>query len=320
MRLIPTFAADMRFLKSSHNNMLGAVLLALLATLLWAGNFILSRKVNATVPPIHLAFFRWLFASIIIGVIGYSALQKEWGLIKKHILYLLLVSAVGVSMYNTLLYYAAHFTEAMNLTLIGATSPFFTFIFARIILKEKLPLHKLLGFAISFTSILFLLSKGQLTLLASLKPNKGDLWMLLATNFWATYTVLVRKKPATISPLSFQASTFIIGCMLLLPAMLLEKLYYPSFSILQNRSLFYFSTIYMAVGPSLICFYAWNKSIRTIGPSSTALFLNFIPVFTAMLAPMFLPAEPIQWYHYLALGGVVVGVACANFLFKAKEA
>jgi len=41
--------------------------LAVLATLIWSGNFIIARGVIKTIQPVTLAFYRWLTATIIIA-------------------------------------------------------------------------------------------------------------------------------------------------------------------------------------------------------------------------------------------------------------
>ena len=35
------------------------IILALLATLVWSGNFIVSREMVGALPPVTLAFLRW---------------------------------------------------------------------------------------------------------------------------------------------------------------------------------------------------------------------------------------------------------------------
>jgi len=51
--------------------------LAIITTIIWSGNFIIARGVYKQIPPISLAFYRWLLASIIIFFLGYKKFVAE---------------------------------------------------------------------------------------------------------------------------------------------------------------------------------------------------------------------------------------------------
>jgi drug/metabolite transporter (DMT)-like permease len=299
-------------LPHKKNVAIEALLYALLATLIWSGNYTISKAVNNIIPPIHLAFYRWTLAACIITCIGYKSLVQHWYLIKKRILFLIVSSIIGVSTYNTLIYYGAHTSTPMNLSLIGATSPFTTFMLAAIFLKEKLSWQKILGLCICFTGVLILLSKGNINIMAGLSITKGDAWMMLASVLWAVYTILLRIRPQEISLMAFQTTTFILGALFLLPAYLIEERYVGSFSLLANaNNLIVFAIIYTAIGASIIAFFSWSKVVQLVGPSKAILFLNLIPIF-ASVESQFILKLPIEPYHYITLGLIALGLIIAN--------
>ena len=114
------------------------ICLAVLATMVWAGNFVISKGVNQLIGPISLAFFRWLLATLIITPIAWSSYKREKQYIKENIKYLFWVSLSGIALFNTCIYVSGHFTSAINMALIGTTSsPIFATIFAIVFLKEK---------------------------------------------------------------------------------------------------------------------------------------------------------------------------------------
>jgi hypothetical protein len=53
------------------------VLLAL-APLFWSGNFVLGRAIAGDVPPIGLAFWRWLVGAIILASVARPAVRRDW--------------------------------------------------------------------------------------------------------------------------------------------------------------------------------------------------------------------------------------------------
>src|SRR4029078_12241072 len=107
---------------------------------------------------------------------------------KKHLPYFFWISLTGVSVFNTFVYIAGHYTSAINMALIGTTSsPIMSVVLARIFLKEKIGGLKILGILLCITGVLFLLSKGNINNLLSLKFTTGDGWVLLAALSFAIY-------------------------------------------------------------------------------------------------------------------------------------
>src|SRR4030095_9370624 len=199
------------------------ILLATLAALIWSGNFIIARGLYKQIGPVSLAFFRWLVATTIILPFAVKKFVSEWNIVRRSWHYLFWVSLMGISLFNTFVYIAGHYTTAINLALIGTTSsPIMSIIMARIFLKERIGWTKFLGLLICVTGILFLLSKGNFRNLLALKFSSGDSWMLLAAFCFAVYNIFVRKKPASISPVSFLFATFLLGSVLLFPFFLWE--------------------------------------------------------------------------------------------------
>lgn len=72
------------------------IALAVLASIIWSGNFIIARDVYMEIPPVSLAFYRWLFASVIILPFGIQYLRREWETVKRSWFYLLLVALWGL--------------------------------------------------------------------------------------------------------------------------------------------------------------------------------------------------------------------------------
>lgn len=284
--------------------------LAILATLIWSGNFVVARGVNQSIPPIALSFFRWFTASVILLPFTYNAFKKDWPVIRRSGQYLFWIALAGISLFNTFVYVGAHYTSAINLALIGTTSsPIMSVIFARIFLKEKIGLHKWLGMLLCITGVLYLLCRGHWQQLLQLQFSEGDLWVLVAAFCFAVYNTMVKKKPAGISPVSFLFSIFTLGTLLLVPAFIWELDQYPP--VAWNSNLV-FAVLYLGLGASVICFLIWNIAIRQLGAGRTALFGNLIPVFSSLEAVIFLH-EDFSRYHITGMLLVCIGIIIANF-------
>ena len=284
--------------------------LAILATIIWSGNFIISRQVHSAIPPITLNFYRWLTATLILAPFAWKKFIEELPVVKKNIGYFLLSSITGVSLFNTFVHIAGHHSTAINMALIGTTSsPIISVILARIFLHEKITTLRITGMIICITGILLLLSHGHLENLLSLAFTKGDWWMLAAAFTFAIYNVSVKKKPAQISSVNFLFTVFLTGTVLLVPFYFLELKNSGGFEINSNSI---FSILYLGLGTSVICFLFWNIAITRLGAGRTALFGNLIPVFSSIGAVILLH-EKISSLHLFSFIIVVTGLAIANF-------
>lgn len=294
--------------KQSKNIYIG-IGLAVLAAIIWSGNFIIAKAVTNQIPPISLNFYRWLIASVVILPFAAKHVRLQWKDVQGAWPYLFWVSLTGIALFNSFVYIGAHHTSAINLALIGTTSsPIMAIIFARIFLKEKIGWMKLAGLVLCTIGVLFLLMNGDLTNLLTLQFSTGDLWMLLAAFCFAVYNTLVKKKPAAISPVNFLFVIFVFGTLMLLPFFAWELATKPA--VVWNREII-FSILYISIGASVICFLIWNIAIGKLGAGRTALFGNLIPIFSSIEAALILQ-EDFTWVHITSMTIVFAGILLAN--------
>ena len=285
------------------------ICLAVLATMVWAGNFVISKGVSQLIGPITLAFFRWSLATIIITPIAWSSFKKEKQYIRENIKYLFWVSLSGIALFNTCIYVSGHFTSAINMALIGTTSsPIFATIFAVVFLKEKIIASRLIGLVLCIIGILILLSKGSFEKLLSLHFGIGDLWILAAGFCFAIYSVLVRKKPSTISSLHFLMLIFSMGALMLFPFFIIESWYLPKPHF---TAPLIGSILYLGFGTSVVAFLCWNIALQKLGTSRTVLFGNLTPIFSTIEAVLIL-GEKFTPIHLVSGLMVIFGLVIAN--------
>jgi drug/metabolite transporter (DMT)-like permease len=293
---------------TKHSNYVG-ISLAVFATIIWSGNFIISRQVHETIPPVTLNFYRWLTATIILAPFAWKKILIEFPVVKKNAGYFFLTAVMGVSLFNTFVYIAGHHSTAINMALIGTTtSPVISVILARIFLHEKITFLKVLGMLVCIAGILLLLSRGSIEILLSLSFTKGDWWMLAAAFSFAVYNITAKKKPAQMSNVNFLFTIFLLGTILVVPFYLFELKHSGGFEI-NRQSLF--SIFYLGLGASVICFLFWNIAMARLGAGRTALFGNLIPVFSSMGAVFFLH-EKITIVHLLSFILVAAGLVITN--------
>ena len=287
--------------------------LAVLATLIWSGNFIIARGVIKTIQPFTLSFYRWLTATIIIAPFAWKYFFAELKIVKQRFLFFLLAAVTGVSMFNTFVYIAGHYSSAINLAILGTcSSPIMSVILARIFLKEKIPRLRVIGMIICVVGVLLLLSKGSIENLLAFKFTKGDWWILAAALSFAIYNTTVRKKPKGTNPINFLFIVFLLGTIILLPFYLVELDKYGGIEINVTNFL---TILYLGLGASVICFLIWNKAIHALGSGRTALFGNLIPIFSSIEAVIILH-EQFLWIYVFSMLIVFSGIVLANIQLK----
>jgi drug/metabolite transporter (DMT)-like permease len=297
-------------MSSSKKNTYIGIGLAVLAAVIWSGNFIAARGVIRQIPPVSLAFYRWLTAAVIIFPFAFKQFRSEWKIVRRSWHYLFWVSLSGITLFNTFVYIGAHYTSAINLALIGTTtSPIIAIVLAKIFLKEKIGPLKIAGMALCISGVIFLLSRGSIRNLLSLHFTKGDGWILLAAFSFAVYNTLVRKKPSGISAVNYLFIIFSFGTLLLFPFYLWEL---GRTSPVQWNSDLLFIILYLGLGASVISFLCWNVAIGKLGAGRTALFGNLIPVFSSAEAALLL-GEQFTWVHLLSMLLVFAGILLANW-------
>lgn len=284
------------------------ILFALLATFLWSVNMVIASGVKEHIPPIGLAFWRWTVACVVLTPLALRATIIDFKIVKKHIKYLLLTAILGISIFNTLIYFAGKTTSAFNLSLMAISIPLFIIGISRIVFKEKVSNLAIAGIITIITGVLVLISKGSLDALLRINFAFGDLLMLLACFFFACYTLLVRKKPKELEPKVFLYSVFVIGTLILLPFYLWENTYLEKV-VIDSKTLLIIS--YVGIFASLVSFYLWNEAIGLIGTSKTAVIYYLIPIFSGILAYFFL-GQSIEFIQIISMAIIVLGLLITN--------
>jgi drug/metabolite transporter (DMT)-like permease len=306
------------------------IALAIAAALVWSGNFIVASGIAFKLPPVSLAFYRWLLATLAMTPLALPAFKQQRSIVFASAKYFFWISLTGIACFNTFIYIAAQSLSPINLVLIATTSsPVMSAILAAIFLKEKFTWLTLAGIILCISGVVVLVSKGNIsnTTLSVFSP--GNWWVLLAALMFAIYNIMARKKPGGISPAVFLFVIFGIGTILLLPAFIWETIH------LTSTSSTYFNTrwnteqlapwnfqqtvlmaiLYLALGASVVAYLCWNGAIKRLGAARTALFGNLIPIFSALEAVVIL-GDKITRTHIISGVLVLSGLLIANFRRK----
>jgi drug/metabolite transporter (DMT)-like permease len=259
--------------------------------------------------PGTLTILRWAIAVVCLFPIVW---WKEKKLVPpiQSILPLFFMGLTGVALFQALQFMALEKTSATNVGLISTLNMFSIAGISFIFLKEKMNAFQLLTMFISLFGVLLVLSKGNVEMVYSLQFNEGDLYMLAAVVMWGIYSVCSKWAMKTVTPMMSILYSGIFGLLILLPFNL------STFRVTNVDASFVQSILYTGVISTVVCMVLWNIGVNNLGPSTSGLFLNFNPVFTALLAFVFL-GEKMNVLQ--AVGSIIVIAGCVLFtLFKSK--
>ena len=286
-----------------------AYALLVCTTLIWSINFIIGKFAYLfEVPPLTLNFLSWSLVWLILFPFTYKEILSNIHLIKKNITYLTVLAITSVSAFNSLVYLALNYTQAIDTILMISIIPVFVLFLSSILGVEKFNFFQLIGLIVSFIGVLIIFSNADLSKILNLNFNKGNAWMLLAVFCWALYSSLLKKNKLPFSTLGLVEILASIGLIFLIPQFIGEQMYGKEIKF--NKAFFLilsFVTLFASIG----AYYSWNKAIELIGPIRASIFLHLMPVFGVILAIVLLK-EKFQMYHSIGAGFIVSGIYLSN--------
>jgi drug/metabolite transporter (DMT)-like permease len=282
-------------------------LLLTLTTLMWGGNAVAGRLAVGEVSPMALTALRWLIAVAVLAVVARRDLVAAWPVLRLHWASLALFGTMGFTAFNALFYLAAHHTAAVNLGIIQGAIPVVVLVGAFVLYRTPIRAVQALGVTVTLVGVAVVAARGDPGVLASLRINPGDAYMLLASVLYAAYTLALRNRPP-VSGLALFTAMALAAAVSSLPLVAYEAMV-GAFQWPTARG--WAILLYIGLFPSLLSQILFIRGVELIGPGRAGLFVNLVPVFAAILAVGIL-GEPFRWYHGLALALVLGGIWLAE--------
>ena len=275
----------------------------LLTAIFWGGTFVAGRALAGEVAPFESAFFRFLFASIILVV----AIYRTEGGIKfgslRNFLIATVLALLGVVSYNFFFFAGLELVTASRASLIIANNPVLIALLSALVFKDKLSIRQIVGIFLSLFGAVVVISRGDLSLISA-EFGRGEFLFLGCVASWVSYSLFCKIAMKDISPMLAVTHSSLVGAVVFsIPSIssgMLSNV--PNYSLGAWGSLFYLGFFGTALG---VLWY--NQGIKKLGPGVAGLCINFVPVSAVILAWLILGETPTK---SLLIGGslVVLGV------------
>lgn len=287
-------------------------LLLTMPPLLWAGNAVVGRMVAPLVPPLTLNFLRWALAFMLLLPFASHLLRLDspiWPRMRRYAV----LGFLGVGSYNALQYLALKTSTPINVTLVGSSIPAFMLAIGAVFFAQRITMRQVLGAVLSIAGVLVVLAHGQLAHLLAVRFVAGDLYMLLATAAWATYSWLL-TRPGDPPEVRSDWAAFLMAQ--LVPGLGWSGLFAATETIVGAQPIRWglplaAALAFIATGPAIVAYRCWGLGVQRMGPSVAGFFSNLTPLFAAIFSAAFLGELP-HLFHALAFALIVAGIVVTS--------
>jgi drug/metabolite transporter (DMT)-like permease len=271
----------------------------LLVCLIWGLNFSVTKLALQQIPPLPFTAIRFALASLLLwGVLrlieGRAPVSPD-GLRR-----LILLGLVGNTGYQLVFTVGLSLTTATNSALILSTVPTVVALFAGALGLERITTRMWLGIGLGTLGVVLVIATRGVGF--DTTTITGDLLSVLAVLCWASYTVWLRRVPAGVSPLRVTTITTIAGT----PGLVLAGL--PGLFRLEWVRVdphAWLALGYAAVFSLVLAYLLWNRSVKAVGSTRTAIYMCVTPLVAVTGAWLLLGERP----HPLQGVGAVLIVA-----------
>tara|TARA_B100000965_G_scaffold300151_1_gene258600 strand:- start:2197 stop:3090 length:894 start_codon:yes stop_codon:yes gene_type:complete len=286
-----------------------AYLFLVLAALFWSGNFIVGKFATLfQIPPLTLNVFRWISVWFILIPFTYKEIYNNFPYIKRNWFVISFMGVITISTFNSVVYFALNYTQVINAVLMLAAIPAATIVLSSIMKIEKTNIFQIFGLLLSIIGVGSIISNGDIQKIISLSFNKGDLWMLVCVITWSLYSTLLKKHKFKLSQFTLIQLMVSVGILFLIPQFFYEK----SIGLELNlNKAFFLILFYVVMFPAIAAYYCWQKGIEIIGPNRSTMFIQLMPLFSAVMAILIF-SEKFELYHFAGATFIVSGIYLSN--------
>ena len=281
--------------------------LLMLTAIFWAGNTVAGRLAVGHVSPMMLVTLRWAVVLAVLWPIYGGQVRAHWGEVRPRLVRISLMAFLGYTAFNVLYYWAAHTTSAINIGILQGSIPVAVLAGAFLMHGTRASLVQVAGVLITLVGVVVVATQGAPLAILEIGLNRGDLAMLAACVLYAFYTVALHDRP-NMPGAAFFTLLALIAALTSVPPLVMEGMLL-GFALPDWQG--WLVVLYVAIFPSCLAQLCYLRGVDLIGPARAGVFVNLVPVFSAILAVLLI-SEPFAPFHAVALALVVGGIWLAQ--------
>jgi drug/metabolite transporter (DMT)-like permease len=297
--------------------------------IIWGFSFVIVDIAVEFIPPLSIALYRFLIASISFLLIDiYFKFKKkrelnstnnnkqnfsrnDWTL-------LIIASFTGISFFFLFQYSSIEIVgPSLPALFVCLITPVIITILALFFFKEKLNNFKILGFIISTIGGFLLVTGGDINNLTPDSPNfLGYIFALMTPILWAIYSTVTKKISKNTSSITMNKYVAYLGTIELIIFVLINGELITFIQNFLNIPLF-LCAVYLGVGCYVLGYYIWQNSQKNLESSKVASFLYIEPFLTLLFSLLLRRSETIVLWNII--GGIIVLLAVLIINYEKKK-
>lgn len=279
----------------------------LLPIVFWAFAFPFIKIGLEELSPVNLTVLRLFFVCGVF-LLFLAVFPKKFSPIhKKDVIPLFLLGFLGVVVYHLGLNYGELYMSPSAASLIIATIPVFTVIFASLLLREHLTGKIAVGILLSLSGVIIISLVGTTEDPFEITYISAAVTVLISAIVGAGYTLAGKKMLQRYSALSLTVYAFLFGCLGLLPFLSSSLVTEVTAMTLKGWG----AVVFLALFPTVIGYILWYVALEMKTASEISVFLYFIPVLSTIIS-FVLFGEQITWLFLIGGALVIVGLIIVN--------
>ena len=296
----------------TRKNSIYPYLLLFIQPIFMASNIIVARGGVEYVPPVSLAFWRWITVFVILMPFFFDEIFRKKNQFKKEFFKLFFLGLMGCGICGAFPFIAGMSTTMANMGIIYTSSPIFIIVLSVLFFGDKINLSRIIGLVLCLSGVFIIICKGDFTYIINFKFTSGDLWMLGAAIGWAVYSIFLINWKSSFSLMARFTLIAFFGAISLFPFYLIEESYFFNTSFNNN---FIFWVLFAAISPGIIAFTLYTKVQKYVGASLAGFTLYIFSIYSAVYG-IILFDESLLSFHYYGAALVFIGVYLARKIVR----
>lgn len=288
----------------------GVVYLAVVfAMVFWAFSFVWVKEVYVAYGPLTTVFFRLIIATLLMLIYGWIS-KRLLKIDKKDYRTFLLLAFFEPFLYFMGESFGLKYVSSTMGAIIIATIPLFSPIAASRFHGEKLSFRNFIGIILSFIGVGIVVFDDSLNFIAS---PLGIALEFLAVFSAIAYTVVLKDLSHKYNATTIITYQNFIGIFFFFPFWLIfesKTLMTTSFNLPA-----FIAILKLAIFASCLAFILYTYSLKNLGINNANIFINIIPVLTAVFA-WYILNEPLTFRKMVGIAVVIAGLFIAQIRMK----
>jgi drug/metabolite transporter (DMT)-like permease len=278
--------------------------LLLVSQALFGSNQIMGRLIEGAVPPIGLSFWRWILATLVVLPFTIKYIRKFGPIILQEWRIYVGMAFCLIVLGNTTIYIALNYTTAINAAIVSSVQPAITFALSWLFYREFVTKGQIFGAVIAIFGVFYIISQGNISVLINLKPNPGDIWMIISVIGFSMYAVLLKKLPPSVPAILTLNVIQCLGIFLLIPFYVWETLYSQPMVLDKVTTV---AVLWAGIMVAVAAIGLWNYTNLKLGANKASGTIHLRLIMITIMAIIFL-GERLEFFHFIAFGIIMLGV------------